>query len=538
MSFSSLLGLPAGLQVLSFDLVNNVLVIQVASTASESACPVCQSHTSRMHSHYSRKAADLACGDHQVQLILDVRKFFCTNRDCPRKIFAERLTAFLEPWARLTTRLGQQIEAIGLASCGRLGARLSSRLRIETSRTNILRRVMKLATETTDKVEHLGVDDFSFRRGRTFGTVLVDLQRHQILDLLPDRQKDTAAAWMKMHPEITHVSRDRGKDYAAAAKEGAPQAIQVADRYHIGQNLAEAVQLLLARILTELKQAQDEEAGEPRQQMKASLPMTQWRPTPGKHVQQAVARKRAEREDRYQQVAQLRGQGLTSKQIATRMSMHERTVRHWLQRKTAPDVRQRRKYTSDFDPYAPYVLQRWQSGCRNGLQLWREIAAQGYPGSSRMVNRFLETLKTAETVTPEGTHRLPHYTSKSARWLFMRRPADLEDIEQEDLAAFRLLNPSLNTAYGLVQDFLQMMRKREGERLDDWLRRVHESRLPELQSFAHGVEEDYDAVKAGLTLSLNNGQVEGQVTKIKLIKRMMYGRAEFPLLRQRVLHAL
>jgi transposase len=249
-SFSSLLGLPAGLQVLSFDLVNNVLVIQVASTASESACPVCQSYTSRIHSHYSRKAADLACGGHQVQLILYVRKFFCTNRDCPRKIFAERLTAFLEPWARLTTRLGQQIEAIGLASCGRLGARLSSRLRIETSRTNILRRVMKLATETTDQVEHLGVDDFSFRRGRTFGTVLVALQRHQILDLLPDRQKDTAAAWMKMHPEITHVSRDRGKDYAAAAKEGAPQAIQVADRYHIGQNLAEAVQLLLARILT------------------------------------------------------------------------------------------------------------------------------------------------------------------------------------------------------------------------------------------------------------------------------------------------
>jgi transposase len=135
-----------------------------------------------MHSHYSRKAADLACGGHQVQLILHVRKFFCTNRECPRKIFAERLTAFLEPWARLTTRLGQQIEAIGLASCGRLGARLSSRLRIETERPNILRRVMKLATETTDKVEHLGVDDFSFRRGRTFGTVLVDLQRHQILD--------------------------------------------------------------------------------------------------------------------------------------------------------------------------------------------------------------------------------------------------------------------------------------------------------------------------------------------------------------------
>jgi transposase len=537
-SFSSLLGLPAGLQVLSFELVNKVLLLQVASTACESACPVCQRHSSRIHSHYTRKAADVACGGRQVQLILHVRKFFCTNRDCPRKIFTQRLTAFLEPWARVTTRLSQEIEAIGLATCGRLGTRLGSRLSIGTSRTSILRRVMKLATPEADKVSHLGVDDFSFRRGRTFGTVLVDLQRHQILDLLPDRQKESAAAWMKKHPEITHVSRDRGKDYAAAAKEGAPQAIQVADRYHIGQNLAEAVQELLARVLTELKQAKQEAAFDQGQPTPSPLAIDEWRPTPGKDVQQAVASRRAEREARYQQIAQLHGQGLTSKQIAARMSMHERTVRHWLQRKTAPDVRQRRKYASDFDPYAPYVLRRWQSGCRNGLQLWREIAAQGYPGSCRMVYRFLETLKTAETVTAEGAHRVPHYTSKSACWLFMRRPADLEELEQEDLAAFRLLHPSLNTAYGLVQDFLQMMGKREGERLDDWLTQVHASQIPELQSFAHGVEEDYEAVKAGLTLWLNNGQVEGHVTKIKLIKRMMYGRAEFPLLRQRVVHAL
>jgi transposase len=155
-----------------------------------------------------------------------------------------------------------------------------------------------------------------------------------------------------------------------------------------------------------------------------------------------------------------------------------------------------------------------------------------------MVYRFVETLKTNESVTSAGTHRLPHYTSTSAVWLFMRRPDHLDESQREDLAAFRLAHVSLNTTSQLVQDFLQMMRHRQGERLDAWLSQVQESGLPELQRFAHGVEQDKAAVQAGLTLPINNGQVEGQVTKIKLLKRMMYGRAEFPLLRQRVLHAL
>ena len=172
------------------------------------------------------------------------------------------------------------------------------------------------------------------------------------------------------------------------------------------------------------------------------------------------------------------------------------------------------------------------------MQVWREIAAQGYPGSQRMVYRFLETLKTTEIVPSAGTHRLPHYASTTAVWLFMRHPDKLDEVGQEDLAAFRLASTVLNTTYQLVQDFLNMMRKREGERLDDWLAQVNDSHLPELQSFAHGVEQDKDAVRAGLMLPINNGQVEGQVTKIKLIKRMMYGRAKFALLRQRVLHAL
>jgi excisionase family DNA binding protein len=375
-------------------------------------------------------------------------------------------------------------------------------------------------------------------RGRTFGTVLVDLDLHQVIDLLPDRQAETATTWMQAHSEITPVSRDRGSEYASAASRGAPQAIQVADRFHVAKNLSEAVQELLARVLTELKAAPQETEAASAVQTQGRLPVEEWRPAPGGQVKQAIATRRAEREARYHQVESFHQQGLTCKEIARRLGISERTVRHWLHRGVAPDTRPRHTYPSAFDPYAPYVLTRWEEGERNGTQIWREIATQGYPGSQRMVYRFLKTLKTHEMGTTAPVHRLPHSSSTAAVSLFMRCPDTLEEIEREHLAAFRLAAPSLDTAYRLVQDFLVMMRQREGERLDVWLSQVHESQLPELESFAQGVEGDKDAVQAGLTLAINNGQVEGQVTRIKLIKRMMYGKAGFALLRQRVLHRI
>jgi transposase len=200
-------------------------------------------------------------------------------------------------------------------------------------------------------------------------------------------------------------------------------------------------------------------------------------------VKQTIARHRAERQERYQQVVALAEQGLSSQEIALRLGMKARTVRDWRNIAVAPDSRPRRKYRSEFDAYAPYVLKRWQEGERSGRQLWREVRLQGYSGSERMVYRFVETLKTNEIVTSAGTARLPQYTSTAAVWLFMRRPNHLDEIQREDLAAFRLAHASLNTTYQLVQDFLQMMRDRQGERLDGWLSRVQESGLPERKPF-------------------------------------------------------
>jgi excisionase family DNA binding protein len=337
-----------GLELTHMERGNGQLLLHITATSRDSACPLCAQPTARLHSRYRRLVKDLPCAGQQVQLILHVRKFFCDTADCARKIFAERLPHLAAPWAQMSIRLCQALQNIGLATCGRLGARLASRLGIATSWMTIVRRVMALPTKPAESVLCLGIDDFSFLRGRTFGTVLVDLDNHEVIDLLADRQAETATTWMQTHPEITHVSRDRGSEYASAASAGAPQAVQVADRFHVCKNLSEAVQRLLARVLSEMKEAlQEAEAGAEAQE-ETPLPVEEWRPAPGEHVKRVISTRRAEREARYQQVESFHKQGLTSQEIACRLGISERTVRHWLHRGNAPDVRPRRKRQSDF----------------------------------------------------------------------------------------------------------------------------------------------------------------------------------------------
>ncbi len=552
MDFSSLFALPNGLEVAETSLTDLVLTLSLVATASTAVCPLCGQASQHIRSSYTRHVADVPSAGRQVQLVLRVRKFRCDTTDCPRRIFVERLTPFIEPWARMTTRLSQTIEAIGLATSGELGSRFAPRIGIVTSPTTILRRTMTLPAQRSEAVSQLGIDDWSFRRGRRFGTILVNLATHEIIDLLPDRETETAQVWIQAHPEIDVVSRDRGEDYAAAARKGAPQARQVADRYHLADNLRDFIEELLARCHKEISQASTPPTSEMRAQ------------ETGDDVEQASARpfwpanddllagsahlaRHAERLDRYQQLTHLREEGFTQKEIAHQLGMAERTVRHWLTRGIPygePELRHKRR--RGFDPYAAYARERLLQGSRNGLQLWHELQAQGYKGGSGAVYPFLARLKQNSATTggkapqsqaaPDAS--VPQWTAKQAVWWFLRDPSDLKRKEQETLLAIRQASPIADMAYGLAQDFMQMLRRREGQRLDVWLDQVRASHIPELQRFVRSIQQDKDAVLAGLTEPWSNGVVEGKINKLKLIKRMMYGRAEFPLLRQRVLHAL
>ncbi len=553
MEVSSLLSLPDGLEVAEISVAETVVTLHLVATAKSNTCPLCARAAIRVHSYYTRLVADVPCGGRPVRLLLHVRKFRCKTADCPRQVFTERLAPFLEPWARMTTRLSKMIEAVGLATCGELGARLAPRLGMQTSPTTILRRTMALPTCPPEQVSLLGIDDWSFRRGRKFGTILVDLVTHEIIDLLADRTTETAQAWMQAHPEIEIVSRDRGGDYAAAARKGAPQAKQVADRFHLAQNLTDRIEVILARCRPEIRKASQQQAlsssaveqeGNDAEQTQA---LDEWRPAQNREEKNAHLARQAERSDRSHQLVELREEGLTLKEIARRLGMGERTVRYWFTRGIPYEMPQhRRKRRSVFDPYASSVAERWSQGCRNGQDLWREITAQGYKAGSRTVSRFLESLRVAPAPIrgkAERSHTVPEpalqqFTAREAVWLFVRDPSDLDETQQGELTAIRQASPTADMVYGLAQDFLRMVRHREGEHLDDWLCKVRASQVPELQPLVKSIEQDKAAVLAGLTLPHNNGVVEGKVNKLKLIKRMMFGRAGFALLRQRVLHFL
>ena len=225
--------------------------------------------------------------------------------------------------------------------------------------------------------------------------------------------------------------------------------------------------------------------------------------------------------------------------IGQRMGMCERTVRRWLKDGAAPVHRRPTKRSSPFDPYAAFVLDQWQAGIHDGTQLYESIRQQGFQGSKRIVQRFLQTLREkrrpiADLAPPDP---LEQCASRQIVWLFIRKEKDLTDAEKATVSSLRQSSPLVNQVYELVQDFLVIVRERQGERLDRWIETVEISAIPELQRFAQGLLRDKEAVVAGLTLAYSNGPVEAQVHKLKLIKRQAFGRAKLPLLRQRLLLA-
>jgi len=523
--------------------VTDEITLVGRTTSETSSCPSCGTDSWRIQSRYTRKLHDLPSSGRPVHLILSVRRFFCQNRTCPQKIFAERLPELCHPHAQRTLRLQEALSRLGLLMGGQAGVRLGSELGICGSRDTILRLVRHHPLPNGPAPRIIGLDDWSWKRRLRYGTLICDLERSVPIDVLADRSVQTVAAWLAAHPTVELVSRDGSSEYASARKYGAPHARQVSDRWHLTKNLAGCVSVILAQCLTEIRRAAHSNISAEQETSQAEVR----RNARTRAVQQVQQARSAEREQRYQTIIALQRSGMKSKEIAEKLGMGERTVRDWLSSRGLPYARPRNPRPRLIDAYAPYLALRWEAGCHDGAQLEKEVRARGYTGSQRGIYRYLETLSASpcksisRRLAPTPVE-VSHPSSLSltlspqqATWLFFRRKADLK---QEELSQLHLLlqgSSRAQTTYHLVERFLHMVRERTGEQLDAWLEAVQASQLDALASFVSSIQQDIDAVLAGLTLPWSTGPLEGHINRLKLLKRSMYGRAGFDLLRRRVL---
>jgi transposase len=556
----------AGLRIETACRRERSLHLHLASRAQTVRCPLCQRRSTRIHSWYRRTLVDLPWGGFPVVLHVGVRRFVCATPTCPRRIFAERFPTLVAPHARQTAPARLACQQVGLALGGQAGTRLAALLGLPTSRASVLRRVLEAPLAAVECPRVLGIDDWSWRRGHRYGTLLCDLERRRLVDLLADRSAETVAAWLKAHPGVEIISRDRGGLYAEGARRGAPAAMQVADRWHLLDNLVDALERLLLHKKATLQEAATSlcpnagNIGAPPDPDAVPTPRSPVEMYSGrrKHPQPRRWRQRAEIESLrrhashvacYEQVHALAAVQADKADIARMVGVSRRTVYRYLAMSAPPERRQPRRRGAVLDPYRSYLLQRWAQGCHNAHRLWREIHAQGFAYSVTNVARFAAQIRRGEipcpAVAPPGSNALAlpasapllatHWSPQRVAGLYVSRPADLTETQQTYLRAVVQADTTLAVAYSLAQAFATMLRSRQGERLDHWIAAAQACGIAELRRFASGLLADRDAVQAGLTLCWSQGQVEGHVHRLKLVKRSMYGRAGFTLLRQRVL---
>lgn len=440
----------------------------------------------------------------------------------------------------------RQIQDTGVALGGAAAVRLMQKQGYSFSRDTILRSLAGLPLPPVVALKQLGVDDFAFARRQRYGTILVDLEQQRPIALLKDREADTLVQWLEQHPGIEILSRDRSTTYKSAMSQGAPSAIQVADRFHLLQNLTQVLEQALSSHSAVLKEIDSEQrlAEAPNG---AVMVLVERAPTSVDAQQRAQAR-RAKRLKTYQKVWQLHQESWSLKAIAANVGISTRTVQRYLLTPSFPERQGRSdKGRSLLNPYKAYLIEQYNQDRRHVKGLFAEIQAQGYTGSYQTVARYVHQLAQAQGVTLQQypTHRTlppvadssrPVLTPRRAAFLLLRHTETLRSQEQQ-LVQRLVQHSQLAATIALAQDFAQLVRQRQSKQFDRWLERAEQSQIAPFQRFARSLKEDYDAVKAGVTLETSNGQVEGQINRLKMLKRQMYGRAGLDLLERRFLLA-
>ena len=509
------------------------------------ACRGCGVVSARVHDRYRRRLADLACGGRPVQVVLEACRFRCGNPACPVATFAEQVPGLTSWYQRRTARLRELLEKVALALAGRAGSRLAAALGTAVSRFTLIRLVRALPDPGAGPVTVLGVDDVAKRKGHSYATVLMDMDSHRLIDMLPDREAETFADWLRAHPGTEVICRDRGGAYARAAREAAPAAVQVADRFHLWQDLAEAVEKTVLACIAALDPPPGPDNPQDPGTAASPGPPAPAEPDGFRGVHGDDRKLVARHRERYAAVQALRAEGCSVREIARRLGLARGTAAKFAGAASIDEllVKATRR-PGILDPFKPYLGQRWNDGITSAAALHEEIRARGWTGGILTVERYLRQFRTADG-RDRRARAQPQLTAPSAppppkprqvtRWI-MTHPDHLASGDAANLARLLDASPRLAAAAGHVRSFAGMMTRRQGLlALEDWLTAVEAGDQPALRSFARGIRRDQQAVTAGLALPYSSGALEGKNCKIKYLKRLMYGRANFDLLRKMAL---
>ncbi len=525
----------------------DLLHIAARGTQPGGRCPDCGRASRAVHSRYRRHPVDLPSLGSRVRVALVVRRFYCRTPSCARRTFAERLPELVAPRARRTLRLAETQGRVGAALGGEAGAGLLSRLAMPASADTVLRLVRQLPLPEPDPARVVAVDDWALRKGRTYGTIVVDLERRRVLDLLPDRTAETLAGWLRARPGIEVVARDRSTEYARAIALGAPEATQVSDRWHLLANMRQVLERWLAGAQARLRRL----PVLPGPDAPADTRQRSGRRTGPFPRSAAEMRARAGRRERrialYKEVRRRRAAGETLLAIGRTVGLAVNTVRKYAAAESFPVAERQRPWPSILDPYLAHLRARFAEGCNSPRVLWREVRAMGFPGTDKQVQRWLAQHRSALAAPPAGPDRPPALPpATQLAWLLIQPPAALSADDASTTARVEQDGEAAGVA-ALARRFTALVRgcgvRQKPDpatalaALEVWLADARACGVRTVETFAAGLEQDGAAVRAALTTPWSSGQAEGQITRLKLIKRQSYGRAGFDLLRRRVLIA-
>lgn len=504
---------PAGLLINNVELGADRILITARCRGASGTCPDCGRLSEHVHSRYQRQLLDLPSHGRAVQLRLTVRRFRCREPSCGRRIFAESPgNAIASRSARRTSRLETVVHHLGIALGGRPAAALARRLMLPVSKDTLLRVVRRRATCDTAPLRVIGIDDWAWKRGQRYGSIICDLERRRVVDLLPDREPSTVEAWLSRHPEITVISRDRGGGYGQAATKAAPNAIQVADRWHLMENASAAFLEAVRRSMRSIRMV---------------LGTIDIDPTLLTYAERLQHEAYLRREEAYGMIRTLTKDGMPIKEIVRRTGRSRKLVRE-IVRGGGGDVFRCR--SNVLEPHLAWLDAEWSNGCRNGAELWRRLRTVGFRGSLRVVAEWATRRRRAENTGGERFRKPP--PARILSRLLLSERDHLTRAEAVTVARIERSIPVLVSARDLIERFHRMVRERDPGALPAWITDTVDSVVA---SFGKGIVADRCAITAAMTQPWSNGQTEGQITRLKLVKRQMYGRAKLDLLRARLL---